>query len=241
MIELRGVGVRFGAVAALDGLDLSFAPGRTTALIGESGSGKSTILRLSIGLIAPTTGEVLFDGRPIDDWTPVRRRVGYVVQDGGLFPHLTARDNALLVGRHLRRPVAELARRLSDLCAMAKLPESALDRYPAQLSGGQQQRVALVRALLLEPDALLLDEPLAALDPLVRASLQDDLATIFRAAAPTVVFVTHDMAEAAFLADEIVLLRDGRIVQRGSVDDLRERPADEYVTQFLRAQRKATF
>ena len=234
---------RFGASTALQRTDLDFPPGLTTALIGPSGCGKSTLLRLIIALLEPDSGKILFDGAEItsSNAQDLRRRVGYVIQEGGLFPHLTARANVLLMSRHLRRPPTEMEKRLEELCALSQFPRAALDRYPAELSGGQRQRVSLMRALMLSPEVLLLDEPLGALDPLVRSALQRDLKEIFARLQQTAILVTHDMGEAAYLADEIVLMNEGRIVQRGSVADLRDHPANEFVTEFINAQRSAAF
>jgi osmoprotectant transport system ATP-binding protein len=238
MIELRGVSKTYGSLTALHPTDLHIPAGCTTALIGSSGCGKSTLLRLIIHLIPPTAGTLLFDGEPVSaaNALDVRRRTGYVIQDGGLFPHLTARDNVLLLARHLGKADAPDAR-LRELCDLTRLPMEFLARYPAELSGGQRQRVSLMRALMLKPDVLLLDEPMAALDPLVRAGLQTDLKAIFAELKQTVVLVTHDMAEAGWLADQIVLMESGRIVQRGTLADLRERPAAPFVSEFLTAQR----
>ena len=169
------------------------------------------------------------------------RRVGYVIQEGGLFPHLTARANVLLMSRHLGRPAPEMEARLEELSALSQFPRAALDRYPTELSGGQRQRVSLMRALMLAPQVLLLDEPLGALDPLVRSALQRDLKEIFSRLKQTAILVTHDMGEAAYLADEIVLMNEGRIVQCGSAADLRDHPANEFVTEFINAQRSAAF
>ncbi len=239
LVELRGIRKSFGTVAALARLDLAFPSRETSALIGPSGCGKSTILRLILGLIAPSAGDVRFAGEIVTSSGAVRlrRRMGYVVQDGGLFPHLSARDNVLLLGRQLRRPERELRERLETLAALTGLPADALARYPGELSGGQRQRVGLMRALLLDPELLLLDEPLAALDPMVRSRLQDDLRQIFRSLGKTVVLVTHDLAEASFLADRIVLLNEGHIVQEGSILDLRDHPATPFVAEFVRSQR----
>jgi osmoprotectant transport system ATP-binding protein len=162
--------------------------------------------------------------------------MGYVIQDGGLFPHLTARANACLMADELRWPLARQADRLRELCALTRFPSEALDRYPVELSGGQRQRVSLMRALMLDPDILLMDEPLAALDPMIRADLQDDLKSIFQKLAKTVVLVTHDLGEAAYFGDTIALMNTGRIVQSGTFDDLRDRPADSFVRRFLQAQ-----
>ena len=239
MIRLEAVSHRFGAVEALHEVDLAVESGRTTVLIGPSGCGKSTLLRLVLGLVEPTEGRVTLGGLEVgpDSVLEVRRQSGYVVQGGGLFPHLTAAENVTLMARHLGRSEADIDRRLFELCALTHLPETSLSRYPLELSGGQQQRVGLMRALMLEPDVLLLDEPLGALDPLVRRELQSELREIFSALHRTVLLVTHDLAEAAYLADRIVLLRAGRVVQTGTLDDLRERPAEPYVTEFLSAQR----
>ncbi|MEP6710032.1 MAG: ATP-binding cassette domain-containing protein, partial [Verrucomicrobiota bacterium] len=217
--------------------------GKTTVLIGPSGCGKSTILRLIIGLLEPDEGTITLDGAPITpaNLRQLRKRIGYVIQEGGLFPHLTARANVLLMSRHIRRPEQEMNRRLNELCALTRFPTKALERYPVELSGGQRQRVSLMRALMLSPELLLLDEPLGALDPLVRSALQQDLREIFAQLQQSAILVTHDMAEAAFLGDEIVLMNEGRIVQKGRLDDLRTRPASSFVTEFINAQRSVAF
>lgn len=239
-IQLVGVSKRFGAFTALERTDLVFEAGKTTVLIGPSGCGKSTILRLVVGLLQPTTGQVCFEDQVLAPGTmlQLRRRMGYVIQEGGLFPHLTARQNILLLPQHLRRPPEEMHARLAELCELARLAPEALARYPLELSGGQRQRVSLIRALMLHPDVLLLDEPLGALDPMVRASLQTELKGIFQQLRQTVILVTHELAEAAWLGDHIVLLRQGRVVQAGSFDALREHPADAFVSEFIHAQRR---
>ena len=235
MFRLRAVQKGYGGQLALD-VDLTLEAGRTTVLLGPSGCGKSTLLRLLVGLLRPDAGEVLFDGRPLsDDLEGARRRIGYVIQDGGLFPHLTAADNVRLPARG--RPAAEVAARIELLAALVRLPPSLLSRYPLQLSGGQRQRVALMRALVLDPEALLLDEPLSALDPVVRAELQVDLRRIAAELGKTVVLVTHDLGDAAVLGDEVLLLRAGRLVQRGPLVELWRHPADPFVTRFIEAQR----
>ena len=243
LVKLSGVRKSFNGTMALHTTDLEMKRGLTTALIGPSGCGKSTLLRLIIALLKPDTGQVTFDGMEVTEASAqqVRRRIGYVIQEGGLFPHLTARANVLLLSRHLGRPASEMEERLEELCALSQFPRNALDRYPGELSGGQRQRVSLMRALMLSPEVLLLDEPLGALDPLVRSSLQKDLKQIFARLKQTAILVTHDMGEAAYLADEIVLLNEGRIVQRGSAADLRDHPASEFVSEFINAQRSAAF
>jgi osmoprotectant transport system ATP-binding protein len=239
MLQVIGVSKSYGQTIALQPTSLAIDPGRTTVLIGPSGCGKSTLLRLMLGLIRPDTGAVRFEDTEL---TPanvlaLRRRMGYVVQDGGLFPHLTARDNVVLLARYLGWPPAQLDARLSELAALTQFPSAGLARYPAQLSGGQKQRVSLMRALMLNPDLLLLDEPLGALDPLIRSELQTDLRHIFQKLAKTVVLVTHDLGEAGFFGDTIVLLREGGIVQQGTLEELVHSPVDPFVTRFVNAQR----
>src|SRR6266699_5822072 len=239
LVQLVGVSKTFGDAAAVHAVDLSVERGKTTVLIGPSGCGKSTLLRLIIGLLEPDSGEIQFDGTQLraDKIDIVRRRIGYVIQEGGLFPHLTARGNILLMARHLGRDENRMRARLGELCSLTRFPESLLDRYPLELSGGQRQRVSLMRALMLSPELLLLDEPLGALDPLVRASLQRDLKEIFGRLQQTALLVTHDLAEAAYFGDTIVLMNEGRIVQQGSIVDLREKPASDFVSEFINAQR----
>jgi osmoprotectant transport system ATP-binding protein len=239
MVELQNVSKRFGSFVALHPTELGFGAGRTTVLLGPSGCGKSTILRLINGLLEPSSGKVLFAGEAIgpENLLRTRRRMGYVIQEGGLFPHLSARDNILLLPTHLGRPTAAMQARLEELCALTRLPSEALERFPVELSGGQRQRVSLIRALMLKPDVLLLDEPLAALDPIVRAALQAELKTLFHTLQQTVVLVTHELAEAAYMGDQIVLLRQGRVVQQGSLAELSKRPAEPFVTEFINAQR----
>jgi osmoprotectant transport system ATP-binding protein len=239
LVQLVGVSKTFGDAPAVHDVDLVVERGKTTVLIGPSGCGKSTLLRLIIGLLNPDSGQIQFDGEGLSDSKIdiVRRKIGYVIQEGGLFPHLTACGNVLLMARHLRRNENEIRGRLTELCALTRFPENLLDRYPLELSGGQRQRVSLMRALMLSPELLLLDEPLGALDPLVRAALQKDLKEIFARLQQTALLVTHDLAEAAYLGDEIVLMNEGRIVQRGSIVDLRENPASDFVSEFINAQR----
>jgi osmoprotectant transport system ATP-binding protein len=239
LVQLLAVAKHYAGAPALHPTDLSIERGKTTVLIGPSGCGKSTLLRVIILLIAPDSGTIDFDGSQI---TPVniemlRRRIGYVIQEGGLFPHLTARANILLMAHHLGKSDEEMRARLLELCELTRFPENLLARYPLELSGGQRQRVSLMRALMLSPELLLLDEPLGALDPLVRASLQKDLKEIFARLRQTALLVTHDLAEAAYFGNEIVLMNEGRVVQQGSITDLRERPANPFVSEFINAQR----
>jgi osmoprotectant transport system ATP-binding protein len=239
LVKLEDVSKRYGDAIALYPTNLSVQSAKTTVLIGPSGCGKSTLLRLIIHLIEPDFGSIELNGKPVspDNINALRRRIGYVIQEGGLFPHLTARANVLLMARHIGKSQEETQNRLLELSELTRFSENLLSRYPLELSGGQRQRVSLMRALMLSPELLLLDEPLGALDPLVRAALQKDLKEIFMRLGQTVLFVTHDLAEAIYFADQIVLMNEGRIVQQGTITDLRERPADPFVSEFINAQR----
>jgi osmoprotectant transport system ATP-binding protein len=239
MFALRGVSRRFDRVTALIDCDLALETGRTTVLIGPSGCGKSTILRLMIGLQAPDAGELRFAGELLDEahLLTMRRRIGYVIQDGGLFPHLSARENIALMARYLGWDRERVEVRLRELADLTHFPLDALGRFPVHLSGGQRQRVSLMRALMLDPEVLLLDEPLGALDPMIRYELQGDLKHVFSTLGKTVVLVTHDLGEAAYFADTIVLMRAGRIVQRGTLQHMLQEPADDFVRGFIKAQR----
>ncbi len=236
---LQGVTRAFGVVRAVDDVSLAFPRGRTSILIGSSGSGKSTVLRLLVGLEWPNAGQVFCDGEPLrrDTLLAVRRRVGYVIQEGGLFPHLTVLGNLSLLSRHLGWSKTRIRERTFELAELTHLHADLLPRFPAELSGGQRQRVALMRALMLDPPTLLLDEPLGALDPLVRHNLQDDLREIFERLGKTVIMVTHDMAEAAFFGTRLILMRRGQVLQDGSLEDFRNAPADDFVREFLAAHR----
>ena len=220
-------------------LSLDVGTRTTVALVGPSGSGKSTVLRLLVGLLAPDSGRVFVAGQPLrpDTLPALRLRIGYLIQEGGLFPHMTARANATVVARHLGWSAKRIEARLSELAELTRLPRSLLDRFPAHLSGGERQRVALVRALFLDPDVLLLDEPLGALDALVRSKLQDELRDMFRALEKTVLFVTHDLAEAAFVSDAIVVMGAGLVVERGPAADIFAHPRSELAATLLAAHR----
>ncbi len=239
MFHLIGVSKTYDSHVALQPTTLRIEPRQTTVFIGPSGCGKSTLLRLMVGLIQPDAGSVEFDNTPLNkgNLLPSRQRMGYVIQDGGLFPHLTARQNVTLAAHYLRYPVTKINSRVQELTDLTHLESTRLQLFPAELSGGQRQRVSLMRALMLDPAVLLLDEPLGALDPMIRRTLQIDLKAIFKKLAKTVVLVTHDLREAVFFADTIVLLRDGKIVQQGPPQDLLNKPADPFVTEFVNAQR----
>ncbi|MEM9082275.1 MAG: ATP-binding cassette domain-containing protein [Planctomycetota bacterium] len=241
MLELQNIHKCYGKTEVLRGVSITVERGATVALIGPSGCGKSTAIRIAVGLANADNGNVIFDGesmgRKRDQWQSLRRRVGYVIQEGGLFPHMTARGNVTVMARELRWSHAKITDRLDELAALTHFPADALDRYPSELSGGQRQRVALMRALMLDPDVLLLDEPLGALDPMIRYELQDELKSIFAALGKAVLMVTHDLAEAAFFSDRIVLMREGMIEQSGSFEHLRDKPTTDFVSRFVTAQR----
>ena len=239
MLELEGVCKSYHGRRVLAPTDLVVPRGQTMVLLGPSGSGKSTLIRLMSGLIRTDGGPVRFKGAEITPFNArqLRLEMGYVVQDGGLFPHLTAEQNVTLVARYLGWDEERIRFRLADLTKLTQFPADGLGRYPVQISGGQRQRVSLMRALMLDPELLLLDEPLAALDPIIRSELQADLRRIFQTLGKTVVLVTHDLGEAGYLGDLIVLLRDGRVVQKGTLTELVHKPADPFVTRFVNAQR----
>mgnify|MGYP003564919839 FL=1 len=207
-IVLAGVRKGWGGQPVLEDIDLAFARGRITAVVGRSGCGKSTLLRLCNGLLAPDAGtvRVLGEALPAADPVALRRRIGYAVQQAALFPHLTARENITLVARLAGWSAAALAERLETLRTLVDLPADALDRLPHALSGGQQQRVGLCRALFLHPGILLLDEPFAAVDPLTRRDIHQRLLALHAHEPVTTVLVTHDMAEALRLAEDVVIL-----------------------------------
>ncbi len=239
MISLKNVSKTYGAIKALQAVELPIPEGMTIALIGPSGCGKSTLLRLIIGLTYPDAGAVYFKDVQVlpDVVLSLRREMGYVIQEGGLFPHLTAHDNVALMARYVGWTENKIQTRMDELSDLAQFPRDGLNRFPGQLSGGQRQRVSLMRALMFNPDVLLMDEPLGSLDPMIRSDLQTDLKTIFQTLRKTVVLVTHDISEAAFLGDIMVLLRDGQIIQRGTLEEMVRSPSDPFVTRFINAQR----
>ncbi|MGN6547142.1 MAG: ATP-binding cassette domain-containing protein [Aureliella sp.] len=239
MFSLENVSKSFGDTLVIKPTTVEFPTGRSTVLIGPSGCGKSTLLRMLVGLITPDSGCITFDGTEINsaNLTAARRRMGYVIQDGGLFPHLTAFENVSLMARHVGWSQDKIQQRVDELSDLTRLPKASLSRYPTQMSGGQRQRVGIMRALMLDPPVLLLDEPMGALDPMVRFDLQEDLLKIFRMLQKTSIMVTHDMGEAGFFGDDVMILSEGEIVQQGRLDDLIHHPANEYVSRFINAQR----
>lgn len=243
MISFLSVSKRLSDDFELKNVNLSFEKGTTTALIGSSGSGKSTVLRLLSALIAPDQGSIMVDGQNIFqmDLPVYRQKLGFMVQQGGLFPHLSVEANVLIVGRYLKRDRDFLQDRLESLCKLVSLPLKMMSRYPQELSGGQRQRVGLMRALLLDPEILLLDEPLGALDPIVRHDLQQELSILFAQLKKTVLLVTHDLNEAQLLAKHLVLMDQGSVVQDGVMADFMNNPSTPYVTRFISAWRQENF
>lgn len=238
MLEFHGVSKSFGGTPVVAPLDLAIQPGEVVVLLGPSGCGKTTILRMVAGLVRPTAGRIVVDGLELGDGTmrDVRRRLGYVIQEGGLFPHLTAAANVTLMARHEGWTREASRSRLAELVDMTRFPVAGLARYPSELSGGQRQRLSLMRALFLKPKLLLLDEPLGALDPMIRAGLQRDLKAVFDQSGATVLLVTHDLVEASWFADRVCVLESGRIVQQGEFADIVQRPANEFVRAFVNSQ-----
>jgi osmoprotectant transport system ATP-binding protein len=233
-LEARHVSLRYGQVVALDDVSLRIDPGQTVALVGESGAGKTTLLRCFNRLVEPDTGEVLIGGADIRTRSPhdVRRRTGYVPQQGGLLPHWRVVRNVALVPSLLGRPDAVAA--AESALALAGLPVARFAmRYPHELSGGERQRAALARALAARPGVVLLDEPFGALDAITRSDLQESFLELRRTLAFTTLLVTHDLTEAARLADRIVVMRAGRVEQAGTLEELLTTPASGYVTSLL--------
>jgi iron(III) transport system ATP-binding protein len=235
-LELRAVSKRYGDVVALDRLSLAIGDGEMVVLLGPSGCGKTTALRLIAGLLTPDAGEILLDGEPISSAArlvpPERRGMAMVFQSYALWPHMTVFDNVAYGLRVRRARRAEILRRVSDALALVRL--GGLDaRYPGELSGGQQQRVALARAIVVEPEILLFDEPLSNLDAMLRDEMRFELRALQRKLRITSVYVTHEQREALVLADRVVVMRGGRLVQSGSPEAIVRRPADRFVASFL--------
>ncbi|GAB5408340.1 MAG: ATP-binding cassette domain-containing protein [Balneolaceae bacterium] len=239
MISIQNISKSYSNKRVLSNFSLEIPNGQTVSLIGSSGSGKSTVIRIVMGLIKSDSGRINILGKELNEKNELvlRQKMGYVIQKGGLFPHLTARENCSLLAKHLGWNQQRINSRIEELAVLTNIEHPMLDRLPLNLSGGQQQRISLMRALMLDPDILLLDEPLGSIDPLVRFELQSDLKTIFKTLDKTVLFVTHDLNEAAYLGDEIVLLNEGKLIQKGKIQELIKNPANEFVQRFVNAQR----
>lgn len=240
LLEFKNVSkVYKGGKKAVDDVSLSFEKGEFIAFIGTSGSGKTTTMRMINRMIEPTSGQILINGEDIAKKDPVelRREIGYVIQQIGLMPHMTIRENIVMVPKLLKwsdEKRKEIAERLIKL---VDLPDEFLDRYPSELSGGQQQRIGVVRALAADQDIILMDEPFGALDPITREALQDLVKELQQEMGRTIIFVTHDMDEALKLADRIVIMREGRVIQFDTPDNILREPADKFVEEFIGHER----
>jgi len=230
----------YGNERALHEVSLAFADDVTTAVVGPSGSGKSTLLQLINGLVRPTRGTVLVFGKAVDyrHLPELRRQIGYAVQGTGLFPHLTAEGNVTLLARLARWDRERIRARAEELMKLVGLPPDYARRYPHELSGGQQQRVGLCRAMMLNPRVFLLDEPFGALDPITRKEIHREFLRLQEAEARTIILVTHDLAEARKLAQRLVVLERGRVVQHAACADVVRDPASAFVHEFFQTQRE---
>jgi sulfate/thiosulfate transport system ATP-binding protein len=231
-IDVAGVTKRFGDFVALDDVSVSLPTGQLTALLGPSGGGKSTLLRIIAGLDVPDSGTITIEGREATNLPARKRNVGFVFQHYAVFKHMSVAKNVAFGLEIRKRPTAEIEKRVGELLELVHLSQFR-DRMPSQLSGGQRQRMALARALAVEPTVLLLDEPFGALDAKVRKELRDWLRRLHDEVHTTTIFVTHDQEEALEVADEIVVINDGRVEQVGSPDDLYDKPANDFVMRFL--------
>ena len=233
MIKLLNIRKKFAQQTVLDGITINIEPGKTTSIIGASGSGKSTIFRILAGLETKESGSILFHEKEIPCFHP--SKFGYVIQDGGLFPHLKAKENIELAAKLKGWSDSKRTQRVHELSQLVSLSSEALNKFPSQLSGGQKQRVALARGVFLDPEILLLDEPLGALDPIMRHDLQQELKEIFRTLQKTVILITHDLKEASFLSHTIHLLHQGKVLQTGTLADFCKNPVNHYVEDFTKA------
>ncbi|KJJ40915.1 glycine/betaine ABC transporter ATP-binding protein [Bacillus subtilis] len=240
MLTLENVSKTYkGGKKAVNNVNLKIAKGEFICFIGPSGCGKTTTMKMINRLIEPSAGKIFIDGENIMEQDPVelRRKIGYVIQQIGLFPHMTIQQNISLVPKLLKWPEHKRKERARELLKLVDMGKEYLDRYPHELSGGQQQRIGVLRALAAEPPLILMDEPFGALDPITRDSLQEEFKKLQKTLHKTIVFVTHDMDEAIKLADRIVILKAGEIVQVGTPDDILRNPADEFVEEFIGKER----
>ncbi len=235
-VEFAGVSFTVGGRSILRGVSLRVAPGTTTALLGRSGSGKTTLLRTVNALVQPTGGHVLMNGRDVaaEDAIALRRGIGYSIQETGLFPHMTVERNIGMALELAGKPRDEIRVRAAEMLRMVGLPEDTARRYPWQLSGGQRQRVGVARALVNKPKVMLMDEPFGALDPLTRAEMQTMLRELLQRSEVTTLIVTHDLEEALYLADRVVLLEAGAVVADLASGEVRESP-NEAMRKYVAA------
>ena len=235
MIHVRNLTKRFGSQIAVESISFDVLPAENLVILGTSGCGKTTTLKMLNRLIEPTEGHIEINGIDIrqQDGPMLRRGIGYVVQESGLFPHYSVRENISVVPRLLNWPPNQIQQRITELLTTLRLPDSLLDRYPSELSGGQRQRVGLARALAVRPPVVLMDEPFGALDPYTRRHIRQELFGLEELQKTTVVLVTHDVQEAIEIADHIMLMDQGRIVQMGSPTEFKENPTTDFVNDFF--------
>jgi osmoprotectant transport system ATP-binding protein len=236
MISFDGITKKYDGRPVVSDISFEVARGELVVLIGPSGCGKTTLLKIINRLVSPTAGTVYINGENIMDKDEIelRRNIGYVIQQTGLFPHMTVRENIEIIPRLQKKKKADIAKRSLELMQMVGLePGEFLDRYPSQLSGGQQQRIGVARAFACDPEIILMDEPFSALDPLTRAQLQEELAELQARVRKTIVFVTHDMDEAVKIADRICIIYQGAIAQYDRVEEIMKNPANEYISNFI--------
>ena len=239
MIKLKEVSKKYKNNTILDEISLTIEDGELVTLIGESGCGKTTTLKMLNKLITPTSGEIYIDGVNIKELNDIdlRRNMGYVIQQTGLFPHMTIKENIEIIAKTEKYSKEKIAKRIKEVLKMVGLKEEMLDRYPSELSGGQQQRIGIARAFMTNPKIILMDEPFSALDPISRTSLQEELLKIQNHLHKTIVFVTHDMDEAIKLADKIAIMEKGKLVQYDTPENILKHPANQFVENFVGKKR----
>ncbi len=240
MLKIQDLTVEFGKLQALKKVNLEISPHQTLGVLGLSGSGKSTLIKCLCGLIKPSGGQILWNNQPVAGHVlyNFRQHLGYVPQDGGLFPHLTNSDNVLLASLYSDMSPKQKKDRLYELADLSSLPHHIFDKKPHQISGGQRQRISLMRALFQDPDLLLLDEPFSALDPIIRSELQDYVKGLMENLRKTLILVTHDIFEASYLSDMMIIMNQGHIVQEGVLQDFLSNPADDFVKNFVGVYKK---
>ncbi|BFK79927.1 ABC transporter ATP-binding protein [Clostridium baratii] len=241
MIEIKNVSKKLGNRTILDNISLTIESGSLVVLIGSSGCGKTTTLKLINKLITPTSGEIFIDDKPLskENTINLRRKIGYVIQNTGLFPHLTIKENIELIPRLKKeKSIKDIEKTTIDLLNMVGLnPETYLNKYPSELSGGQQQRVGVARAFATDAEIILMDEPFSALDPITRTSLQEELFSLQEELKKTIIFVTHDMDEALKIADKICIMKDGKVAQYDTPENILRNPANDFVRDFIGSDR----
>ena len=241
MIEIKNVSKKLGNRTILDNISLTIESGSLVVLIGSSGCGKTTTLKLINKLITPTSGEIFIDDKPLskENTINLRRKIGYVIQNTGLFPHLTIKENIELIPKLKKeKSIKDIEKTTIDLLNMVGLnPETYLNKYPSELSGGQQQRVGVARAFATDAEIILMDEPFSALDPITRTSLQEELFSLQEELRKTIIFVTHDMDEALKIADKICIMKDGKVAQYDTPENILRNPANDFVRDFIGSDR----